>query len=131
MEDVINVEFISNFLFYKEYGIKLDKYKDFKKIKTQNLDIHSENTIYKAIMYNSLERFISTAERTGFDEDHRLVGDLYPYTSYGYSLLELCCYHGAFDCFKLLRTKFSSHITQSCLQFSFLGGNPEILSECR
>ncbi|EAY07978.1 hypothetical protein TVAG_333030 [Trichomonas vaginalis G3] len=48
----------------------------------------------------------------------------------GYTLLELCCYHGAVDCFKFLRTKFSSEITQECLEFSFLGGNQEIMGEC-
>ncbi|EAX83072.1 hypothetical protein TVAG_259580, partial [Trichomonas vaginalis G3] len=47
-----------------------------------------------------------------------------------YSLLELCCYHGAVDCFKLLRTKFNSEITRECLDLSFLGGNQEIMSEC-
>ncbi|EAX81917.1 ankyrin repeat protein, putative [Trichomonas vaginalis G3] len=60
----------------------------------------------------------------------KLISGLYPYTEEGYSLLELCCYHGAFDCFKFLRTKFSSEISETCLQLSFLGGNKEIMSEC-
>ena len=29
-----------------------------------------------------------------------------------------------------LRTKFKSEITKKCLDFSFLGGNPDIMSEC-
>ncbi|EAY05435.1 hypothetical protein TVAG_197360 [Trichomonas vaginalis G3] len=47
----------------------------------------------------------------------------------GCSLLELCCYHGAVDCFKLLRSKFNSEITKECIGLSFLGGNSEIMSE--
>ncbi|EAY12721.1 hypothetical protein TVAG_117430 [Trichomonas vaginalis G3] len=129
--DIRNVEHISNFLFYKEYGIKLDKSDDFEKINSENLDIHKENTIYRAIMYNDLERFITFTEMDGFDKDQKLKSSLYPnFHHIVYSLLELCCYHGAVDCFKLLRTKFQSPITQTCLQLSFLGGNPEIMSEC-
>ena len=121
---------ILNFLFYKEYGIKLDKSANFKEFNSKNLDIHTKNTIYRAIMYNDKERFISFIEQEGFDKNQRLNSKLYPDSYEGYSLFELCCYHGAVDCFKLLRTKFSSEITQICLQLSFLGGNPEIMSEC-
>ncbi|EAY16229.1 hypothetical protein TVAG_341230 [Trichomonas vaginalis G3] len=130
VKEVNNVMFISNFLFYKEYGIKLDKSTDFKGIKSENLKIHSENTIYRAIMYNDLETFISFTERDGFDKNQILQSQLYPYSKKGYSLLELCCYHGAVDRFKLLRSKFNSEITQTCLEFSFLGRNQEIMSEC-
>ncbi|EAY12368.1 hypothetical protein TVAG_246000 [Trichomonas vaginalis G3] len=130
VKEVNTVIHISNFLFYKEYGIKLDKYDNFEKDNFKNLDIHTENTIYRAIMNNDLEIFISFTEREGFDKYQILQSNLYPYTKEGYSLLELCCYHGAVDCFKFLRTKFNSRITEICLQFSFLGGNPEIMNEC-
>ncbi|EAY05164.1 hypothetical protein TVAG_058210 [Trichomonas vaginalis G3] len=80
-------------------------------------------------MYNDLERFISFTEIEGFNKNQTLESKLYPNIG-KLSLLELCCYHGAVDCFKLLRTKFNSEITQTCLQFSFLGGNQEIISEC-
>ncbi|EAY18668.1 hypothetical protein TVAG_062730 [Trichomonas vaginalis G3] len=130
VQEVRNTILISNFLFYKEYGIKLDKSDYFEKSDSENLDIHTENTIYRAIMYNDLEKFIAFTERDGFDEDQTLESDLYPVYYPKYSLLELCCYHGAVDCFKLLISKFHSEITQSCLQLSFLGGNQEIMSEC-
>ncbi|EAY14008.1 hypothetical protein TVAG_478330 [Trichomonas vaginalis G3] len=129
-EDGSSVEYISRLLFYKEYGIKLDKYKDFEEDNSENLDIHTENTIFRAIMNNDLETFISFTEREGFNKDQKLKSDLYPYSFEGNSLLELCCYHGAVDCFKFLRTKFNSEITQECLELSFLGGNAEIMSEC-
>ena len=48
----------------------------------------------------------------------------------GYSLLELCCYHGAVGCFKYLLTEYGLNITQTCLQFSFLSGKPDIMSKC-
>ncbi|EAY16707.1 ankyrin repeat protein, putative [Trichomonas vaginalis G3] len=128
--EVNTVSTIPNFLFYKEYGIKLDKSADFQKINSENLEILTGDTIYRAIVYNDLERFIYFTERDEFDKNQKLIGSLYPYSEEGYTLLELCCYHGAVDCFKLLRTKFNSEITQQCLQFSFLGGNQEIMSEC-
>ncbi|EAY13632.1 hypothetical protein TVAG_387730 [Trichomonas vaginalis G3] len=126
VEEVDRFSNISIFLFYKEYGIKLNRNFDTK----MYFNIQTENTIYSAIMNNDLERFISFTEIEGFDKDRRLHNDLYPEPFKVYSLLELCCYHGAVDCFKFLRTKFNSEITQTCLQFSFLGGNPEIMSEC-
>ncbi|EAY05385.1 ankyrin repeat protein, putative [Trichomonas vaginalis G3] len=130
VKEVDNVHHISSFLFYKEYGINLDKFDEFEKINSDYLDIHKENTIYRAIMHNDIERFILFTEREGFNKNQRLESRLYPNNLWGYSLLELCCYYGAVDCFKFLRTKFSSEITQKCLEFSFLGGNPEIMSEC-
>ena len=54
LKEIKNIPTISNFLFYKEYGIKLNKSDDFEKIKSDNLDIHIENTIFKAIMNLSL-----------------------------------------------------------------------------
>ncbi|EAY00139.1 hypothetical protein TVAG_330680 [Trichomonas vaginalis G3] len=81
-------------------------------------------------MNNDKEKFIAFTERDEFDGNQKLVSILYPYSYEGYSLLELCCYHGAVDCFKFLRTKFNSEITQKCLELSFLGGIQEIMSEC-
>ncbi|EAY17037.1 hypothetical protein TVAG_297160 [Trichomonas vaginalis G3] len=130
VNEEIRVPLTVGYLFYKEYGIKLNKSDDFETIESENLQIHTENTIYRAIMYNDLETFISFTEREGFDKYQQLFSELYPDSSVGYYLLELCCYHGAVDCFKFLRTKFKSEITETCLQFSFLGGNPEIMSEC-
>ncbi|EAY04746.1 hypothetical protein TVAG_288880 [Trichomonas vaginalis G3] len=128
--DVFNVEDISNFLFYKEYGIKLKKSADFEKIESENLNFLTENTIYRAIMYNDKEKFIKFIGIDGFDKNQILKSKLYSIYSDGLTLLEFCCYYGAVDCFKLLRTDFKSEITKTCLKFSFLGGNPEIMSEC-
>ncbi|EAY21237.1 hypothetical protein TVAG_166120 [Trichomonas vaginalis G3] len=130
VKEVKNLPDISNHLFYKEYGINLSGSNDFDEFNSENIDIYSENTIYNAIMKNDLKRFIIFTERDEFDEDQRLQSKLFPQSSNGYSLLELCCYYGAADCFKLLRTKFNSEITETCLEFSFLGKNPEIMSEC-
>ncbi|EAY18682.1 hypothetical protein TVAG_062870 [Trichomonas vaginalis G3] len=130
VQEVINIKCISNFLFYKEYEIKLDKSDDFEKLKFENLDLHTDDTIYRTIMYDDLETFIAFTERDGFDKDQTLDSILYPDSFEVYSLLELCCYHGAVDCFKLLISKFKSEITEKCLQLSFLGGNQEIMSEC-
>ncbi|EAY02605.1 ankyrin repeat protein, putative [Trichomonas vaginalis G3] len=130
VKQVKSAELISIFLFYKEYGIKLNKSAQFEKIDFKNLDIHSENTIYRAIMDNDIEKFIFFTESEGFDKNQTIKSDLYPFSNTGYSLLNLCSYHGAVDCFKLLRTKFNSEINQISLELSFLGRNPEIMSEC-
>ena len=116
---VNNIPIASNYLFYKEYGIKLDKSHDFEENKLKNLNILSENTIYRSIMYNDLERFITFTETEDFDKNQKLISNLFPNYSPGYSLLELCSYYGAVDCFKLLISKFNSAITQICLEFSF------------
>ncbi|EAY00174.1 hypothetical protein TVAG_052220 [Trichomonas vaginalis G3] len=76
-------------------------------------------------MENNLELFISFTQREGFDKDKKIQSRLYPDSYNNYSLLEICCYYGAADCFKLLRSEFNSKITQKCLEFSFLRGNPE------
>ena len=54
VKEVSHIETISNILFYKEYGIRLDNSDDFERIRSENLDIHTEDTIYRAIMYLSL-----------------------------------------------------------------------------
>ncbi|EAX99330.1 hypothetical protein TVAG_181870 [Trichomonas vaginalis G3] len=74
--------------------------------------------------------FVSFIENADFDPNQRLICDLYPFSEDGYSLLEYCCYHGAIECFNLLRTKCNSEITEYCLQFSFLGRNQDIINEC-
>ncbi|EAY15979.1 ankyrin repeat protein, putative [Trichomonas vaginalis G3] len=130
INEEIDVPLTVRYIFYKEYGIKLKKSDNFKTIKIEDLDIHTENTIYRAIMYNDLERFIAITEIEGFNENLKLQSKIYALCEGGYSLLELCCYHGAVDCFKLLRTKYEPEITQTCLYLSFLGGNADIMSEC-
>ena len=52
---------------------------------SENLDIHIENTIYSAIMYNDLEKFISFTGREGFDEDQMLKINLYSQDISAYS----------------------------------------------
>ncbi|EAY19390.1 hypothetical protein TVAG_101080 [Trichomonas vaginalis G3] len=113
---------ISRYLFHKEYGTYLCESTDFKFEKIENLDIHSENTIYRAIMYNDLEKIITFTEQEDFNEIQELFNVLYPSNGQSlefYTLLELCCYHGSVDCFKLLLTKFHSEITESVLNYHF------------
>ncbi|EAY09323.1 ankyrin repeat protein, putative [Trichomonas vaginalis G3] len=64
----------------------------------------------------------------GFDKDQTLNSPLYPFSTN--SLLALCCYHGSVNCFKFLITEFDSPITQDCLLYSFLSGNPDIIHKC-
>ncbi|EAY16918.1 hypothetical protein TVAG_150690 [Trichomonas vaginalis G3] len=126
---VTDISHISNCLFYNEYGISLSEDKNMVKIRIKNIDLNAENTITRAIMDNNKEKLIFFTEVDGFDKNQTFYSSLFPdYNEH--SLLELCCYYRAVDCFKLLRSKFNSEITKACLQFSFLGGNQEIMSEC-
>ncbi|EAX95438.1 hypothetical protein TVAG_243260 [Trichomonas vaginalis G3] len=127
--EVANVEEVSNYLFYKEYGIKLDKSADFEHFNTENVETHTRNTSYEAIMNNDCDNFVCIIQSDAFNKNQVYYGGLH-IILYACTLLELCCYSGAVDCFKLLRTKFKSEITQRCLRLSFLGGNQEIMSEC-
>lgn len=132
----INPEpYVSSVLFYffnEEYGLPVSLFnqKLFKSYQEKNytIDIHQENTIYRAIMDDDKETLIMFTQRDDFDKDIKLYSDLYP--NDGYSLLEICCYHRSVNCFKYLITEYGSKITPKCLQLSFLSGNPDILNEC-
>ncbi|EAX86879.1 hypothetical protein TVAG_135690 [Trichomonas vaginalis G3] len=69
-------------------------------------------------------------EKNGFSRYNSINFNELPCVESQLSLLEACCYYGSVNCFKFLRTKFSAEITELCLQLSFLGGNPDIMSEC-
>ncbi|EAY11576.1 hypothetical protein TVAG_081480 [Trichomonas vaginalis G3] len=122
------------YFIYQEYGIVFSEShkKNFKEYeeKGYTLDIHGEFTIFKAIMEHDKKSFIALTQEENFDINCRLTSIFYPDSEKGFTLLELCCYHGSVDCFKFLRTEFKFAITPKCLQFSFLGGNPDIMSEC-
>ncbi|EAX88989.1 ankyrin repeat protein, putative [Trichomonas vaginalis G3] len=100
------------------------------KILIIHLIVMNKKTIHRSITDDGKISFINFTEGEGFDKNQKLNSDLYPYSRGGFSLLELCCYHGSVDCFKILRTKFQSEITPDCLRYSFLGGNPDIMNEC-
>ncbi|EAX91686.1 ankyrin repeat protein, putative [Trichomonas vaginalis G3] len=130
----INVSATFDYFFYKEYQIVFreshrKKFKEFES-KGYSLDLHGENSIYRAIMNNDLQSLIPLTEMDGFNIDQTLKCEFYPKTKEGSSFLELCCYHGSADCFKYFRSKFNSEITEQCLRFSFLGGNSVIMIEC-
>ncbi|KAI5528680.1 spectrin binding, partial [Trichomonas vaginalis G3] len=133
LNQVNKINEVFNYLFYKEYNIVLNengrkKFNDFEDSHYSS-DIHEQNTIHRSIMYDDKISLIIFTESEGFDKNQKLKSELYPY-SRGISLLELCCYYGSVDCFKILRTKFKSEITPNCLRYSFLSGNQAILNEC-
>ncbi|EAY20620.1 hypothetical protein TVAG_163160 [Trichomonas vaginalis G3] len=116
---------------------KLSKVSDLKKedILTnyeQEYDLlfdKSKNTILKVIMNDDLSSFIFWVEHDEFDEAQKINSNLL-FPSQQLDLIQLCCYYGSVDCFKLLLTKYDTYISQDCLSFSFLGGNPDIMYQC-
>ncbi|EAX96060.1 hypothetical protein TVAG_265490 [Trichomonas vaginalis G3] len=125
-----HMEYISctiSFLFYKQYGMKLNKnYNEFQIF----IECLEENTIYRAIMYDDLNQLIAFTEKPDFDRKTKVFSFVYHIIGSGYNLLELCCYHGSPNCFKYLRTKLNFEITPFCLDLSFYSGNHEIMTEC-
>ncbi|EAY04915.1 ankyrin repeat protein, putative [Trichomonas vaginalis G3] len=81
-------------------------------------------------MDDNIKSFISFTEKENFNPEIKYGSFFFPNPYLLYSLLEICCYYGAVNCFKFLRTKYDSNITSTCLDFSFLGGNPDIMNEC-
>ncbi|EAX99575.1 hypothetical protein TVAG_104560 [Trichomonas vaginalis G3] len=134
LNQVNEIDDVFNYLFCKEYNIVLNenrqnRFNNFE-YSHYSSDIHEQKTIYRSIMDDDKIAFINFTEGEGFDKNQKLKSNLYPYSFDGNSLLELCCYHGSVDCFKILRTKFQSEITPNCLRYSFLSGNPDIMNEC-
>ncbi|EAX88824.1 hypothetical protein TVAG_025920 [Trichomonas vaginalis G3] len=124
-----NIGKIFAYLIYKEYGIIIGKSYEYGEL-GYIATIHPEGTIWKAIMDDDKQSFIVFTQNEGFNKDKTLICELYSPTKDGLSYLELCCYHGSVSIFKYLREEFNSEITETCVQFAFLSGNPDILSEC-
>ncbi|EAY22053.1 hypothetical protein TVAG_456880 [Trichomonas vaginalis G3] len=122
------------YFLYKEYNILAfdTKLEDIKNLETKNyvMDVHEKNTIFRAIMYDKKDSLLALTRRDKYDETLKLKSDFYPESENGYSLLELSCYHGSINCFRLLINKFKIPITRTCLNFSFLGRSSVIMHEC-
>lgn len=125
---------ITHYFFVKEYNITPDpgmaRYLQFCEESHYTLDVHEKDTLLWAIMEDEKNLFINLTDNKKFNPNQRIMNLFYPSSMDGYSLLELCCYHGAVNCFKILLSKFKPKITQKCLQLSFLSGVPDILNEC-
>ncbi|EAX92875.1 ankyrin repeat protein, putative [Trichomonas vaginalis G3] len=114
------------YLMFKEYGIPCNE-EVIEECKDLTMDVYEKCTINRAIMENDLQTFIKFTELEDFDENQTLHSIFYPRSM---TLLELCCYHGSVDCFKLLISKFGLDITENCFGLSFLSGKPDIVNEC-
>ncbi|EAY05189.1 hypothetical protein TVAG_058460 [Trichomonas vaginalis G3] len=97
---------------------------------SNSLNSYENDELYKSIMKNDKESFIIQTGKEGFDENKVYDNGLFSTDNLQYTLLELCCYYGAVDCFKILRSKYKSEITDECLMLSFLSGIPDIVNEC-
>ena len=91
-------------------------------------DKNGEIFIVKMIMNDDIKAFVSFIESEYAENDYKL--NLASYRFYQY-----CCYYGAVNCFRFLRTKLKckndlSGFPRECLNYSFIGGNPDIISEC-
>ncbi|EAY03337.1 ankyrin repeat protein, putative [Trichomonas vaginalis G3] len=51
-------------------------------------------------------------------------------SDYSVPLLEACCYYGSVNIFFFLISNLDFQINQKCFQYSFIGGNTDIINEC-
>ncbi|EAY19812.1 ankyrin repeat protein, putative [Trichomonas vaginalis G3] len=126
-------------LLYKEYGFTInnEEYFEFTETDIANFCMKFfEKSIIKAIINDDIRAFIFCTEQEDYSKSICITTYLFPKINkgngykIGNSLLEICCYYGAANCFKFLRTKYNSKITPECLYFSFLSRNAEIMNEC-
>ncbi|EAX90500.1 hypothetical protein TVAG_311280 [Trichomonas vaginalis G3] len=105
----------------------LEKYFGIKSTESNQSKI---GDLLKSLIYDDVKLLVSYTELSEFSHIDSINFTDFPCVKSHLTLLETCCYYGSVNCFKFLRTKFSAEITELCLQLSFLGGNPDIVSEC-
>ena len=119
-------------LFDENYSSDYKIFKDSMNEQNQLLSIFDNNQLYKAILDDDIKLFISVIESfdINIDQYKCIRNDLFPNSISPFSLIELCCYYGAVNCFRFLISENKSKITPTCLLNSFLSGIPDILNEC-
>ncbi|EAX98225.1 hypothetical protein TVAG_010000 [Trichomonas vaginalis G3] len=132
-KEIPHISILFDYLIYKETGVVYDvKHKlNFKNFMASNsLSSYENDELYKSIINNDKESFIIQTGKEGFNANKVYDNGLFSTDIIQYTLLELCCYYGAVDCFKILRSNYKSEITDECLLLSFLSGIPDIVNEC-
>ena len=125
----------SIFLYFlnMEYGIQTSGQNNTRyNLQKLSLDVFEENTIYRAIMEDDIEKFMLFTESEDFDPLQTLRNDLFSdfFGDSDIGFVDLCSYYGAVKCFKFLITEFKCTPSYIGLKYSFLGGNPDIVHEC-
>ena len=122
------------YLFNKAYGLLISDYNKnrirvFEKF-YGDLDFSKSNPLFRSILYDDISEFSRLTEIPGFYANEMIECPFLHEVNGKISLIELCCYFGSVNCFKILRSKFNSFITPNCLNYSFLNANPDIVKEC-
>lgn len=112
-------------LFVKKYDIEIDWYDKYECCKDKDFDeilnYYDSNPIMHCILYDDIKSLKEIIDSSlDFDFNQQLFEK---------SLIENCCYCGALECFKFLRSN-GVDITKRCLDNSILGRNKSIINEC-
>ncbi|EAY11465.1 hypothetical protein TVAG_248320 [Trichomonas vaginalis G3] len=99
----------SIFLYFlnTEYGIQTSGQNNSRyKLQKLSLDVFEENTIYRAIMEDDIEKFMLFTESEDFGPLQTLRNDLFSdfFGDSDIGFMDLCSYYGAVKCFKFLIT---------------------------
>lgn len=84
----------------------------------------TEDDLHYIIMYDQIDKFKEYAAQQSLE-------DIELYSVYfRFSPIEASCYYGSVNIFNFIRSNLKQEITQSCLEYSFIGGNTDIINEC-
>ena len=83
------------------------------------------NEIQFIIMNDQIEKFTQYVVRNSIEN---ICIDIPGFSDL--SVLDACCYFGSVNIFHYIISNLRKDITQSCLKYSFIGGNTFIINEC-
>lgn len=117
--------YIIDVLFAKKYYINIkwnNKYKHFQTLKFDEiLNYYESDPMMKSIIHDDIKSFKEIIDSKPFFDFYQLM--------FNKSLIENCCFCGAAECFKFLKS-VGVEITKKCLDYSIDGRNKTIIDEC-
>ncbi|EAY10332.1 hypothetical protein TVAG_491900 [Trichomonas vaginalis G3] len=84
----------------------------------------SENELTNIIVYDQIDKFKQC------DIQNSLEHTKIEIPKFLFTVIEACAYFGSVNIFYFIISNFDIKITARCLQFSFIGGNTDIINEC-
>lgn len=87
--------------------------------------IPRENSIEEIIMYDKIDKFKEYVVQNSFEYIRIKI-----YGFFRLNAIESCCYFGSLNIFQFIISCLNQEITSDCLEYSFIGGNTDIINEC-
>lgn len=112
-------------LYAKKYNIDIDWWGETYLCKNisfeEIINFYDSDPILQCIIHDDIKKFKEIIDSSySFDLNQ---------TIFGITLIQNCCFCGAVECFKFLRSN-NIKIDSYCLEYSITGGNNSIINEC-